>query len=278
MSIEETAAALREQVERGDGATALALAAGSWRVWLESGELEEGRALLAAALAADGAGAPSADRALVLYGDGLLAFRQGDQEAARTRNEEALAVARAAGDERSESIALVGLARVAFRDGDYARVRHLASEARAIAQGLDDPAAEAGPLHLLAAGTRLGGDFVAARALYSENLALNERLGKMRSVAMEHHNLGWIELHLGDAQAAAAHFAQIPESADAYGRAWLDVNAAALAHARGEQEEAARLLAAGEAALEEAGIVADPDDAFELDWLRRQLSRTATRD
>jgi len=268
---------VRRLLDGGDPVAALEAAAGPRRAWLSSGELEAGRSVLAAVLAAPGAEGPTATRARVLYGDGLLAFRQGAQEESRARNEEALRVARAAADPGAESLALTGLSRVAFRDGDYAQVRALAAQARSIARETGEREAELAPLHMLAAGTRLGGDYAAARELYEESIELQRELGREsehRGIAMEQHNLGWVELHLGDVDAAARRFAErdAVDSQEAYDVAWRDVNAAALAAARGDRESAARLLVSGEAALTAMGMALDPDDAFELDWLRGQLA------
>ncbi len=49
------------------------------------------------------------------------------------------------------------------------------------------------------------------------------------------------------------------------------LNQAAVAFAVGERERTAELLERAESALGGAGIVLDPDDAFEVDWLRHQL-------
>ena len=49
------------------------------------------------------------------------------------------------------------------------------------------------------------------------------------------------------------------------------LNHAALAFARGDRERAAQLLRRMQSTLDGAGIVLDPDDAFEVDWLRDQL-------
>ena len=236
---------------------------------LADGDVEKGRAALRAALAEPGS-AP-AERARALYLLGRLAFRAGDQDESRRVNEEALAVAREGGDVRGEVDALVGLSRVSFRDGDYERVRALAGEARTLAQTLDDAAAESMPLHMLAGGTRLSGDFRRARDLYAESLALFERRGSDAGAAMEHQNLAWVELHLGDVDAAERHLGAAGVGEGAYSAAWRDVTAAALALVRGDRDEAARLLASGEAGLAAAGVVADPDDQFELDWIREQL-------
>lgn len=269
------AVAVQSLAEEGEGVSALELVARAWRIWFSRGELEAGAAAVAAALAAPGAARPSEDRARVLYADGLFAFRAGDQERSRACNEEALRVARAAADLRGECDALTGLARVALRDGDYGLVIELAREACSKARAADDPEAEAAPLHLEAAGTRLRGNYIGARELYTASLRLNERLGDDGWVAMELHNLGWVELHLGDIEAAAARFAEVDAregDADAYGRAWRDLNWAAVAVTRGDRVEARTRFDAGEDALTELGVALDPDDQSELDWLREQLS------
>jgi tetratricopeptide (TPR) repeat protein len=273
----EVASAIRSFADAGDGASALELAAGAWRIWFSRGEMEQGSAAIAVALDAPGAAGTSSARARVLYGDGLFAFRQGDEARSRRRNEEALAVARAASDPRGESEALTGLARLALRNGDYGRVIELAGEGRRVARAAGDRKAETGPLHLLAAGARLSGDYAGARDLYIESLELNRDLGNTRTVTTEMHNLGWIELHLGDADAAAGWFeqrdARQSDDEDAYGRAWHDMNWAAVSAARGELDDARTRFETGEAALLALGLALDPDDQFEVDWLREQISR-----
>jgi hypothetical protein len=49
------------------------------------------------------------------------------------------------------------------------------------------------------------------------------------------------------------------------------LNQAALAFAAGDSNRAADLLEQTESTLESAGIVLDPDDAFEVEWLRDRL-------
>ena len=269
-SLEE---AVRFLAADGRDEEAAELAAGVWRLWLVSGDVAEGRRLLAAALDA-GAGTPSRARAVALYGDGSLAFRQGAQAESRARNEAALETARAAGDQEAEALALVGLSRVAFRDGDYDRVCSLALEARELTRDLD-PDADVAPLHMLAAGTRLAGDHDGAVALYRESLELNRRLGDSRMVGMELHNLGHVELHRGNVEAAERRFAEraaVSNQDDPYEQAMTHLNQAGLAFARGDRDLAADLLGRTQATLEASGIVLDPDDAFEVDWLHVRLS------
>lgn len=265
-------AAARFLAENGEEDAAAELAAGVWRLWLLSGDVAEGRKLLAGALDV-GDPTPSRARALALYGDGALAFRAGAQRDSLQRNEAALEAARAVGDREAESLALVGLSRVAFRDGDYARVRALATEALQLARDLDE-AARVAPLHLLAAGTRLAGDYDEAVELYSESLELNRRLGDSRMVGMELHNIGHIEVHLGNTDAAERYFAERTDHCsddDPYDAAMTHLNRAAVAFMRADGDRAADELRATRAALDGAGIVLDPDDAFEVDWLADRL-------
>ena len=264
--------AARFLAENGEEEAAAELAANLWRLWLLLGDVAGGRQLLAAALDV-GDRRPSRARALALYGDGLLAFRAGAQTESQDRNEAALRAARAIGDRQAEALALVGLSRVAFRAGDYPRVRSLAAEARGLTRQLD-AAAGAAPLHMLAAGTRLAGDLDEAVELYTESLELARRLGDSRGVAIELHNLGHVELHRGNLEAAERYFAECAEirnRRDPYEAAMTHLNQAALAFARGDPEAAAELLGRTRSTLEGAGIMLDPDDAFEVGWLSDRL-------
>lgn len=266
------AEAVRFLVESGEEESAAELAANVWRLWLLSGDVVAGRQLLSAALD-NGEGRPSRARALALYGDGLLAFRVGAMIDSQERNDAALKAARAVNDREAEALALVGLSRVAFRDGDYTRVQLLAAEARDLTRNLD-AAAGLPPLHLLAAGTRLAGNYDEAIRLYTESLEVNRRLGDKRGVAVELHNIGHVELHRGNVDAAERCFAEcadIRNHDDPYEAAMTHLNHAALAFARGDREGAAELLRRTQSALEGAGIVLDPDDAFEVQWLHDRL-------
>lgn len=262
--------AVRELVAAGDAASALELVGRAWRAWLSSAKLEEGRAAAASALGAT-KDAHGVWRARALYGDGALAFRAGDTDGSRARNEELLDLAVITNDVRGECDGLTGLARVALRQGDYEEVVRLAAEARRKAKLAGDAAAGASPLHLEAAGTRLQRRYEDARKLYMESLDLNR--DNPSTVAMELHNLGWVDLHRGDVDAAEAWFRQLDESShpDAYGDAWAQLNWAAVAIARGRRDEARHRFDAGKAALEKLGASLDPDDQAEFEWLAAQL-------
>lgn len=262
-------AEVRAAAERGDGEAACRLAADNWREWFMSGDVEGGRRMLATALGADGP--PSQARATALYADGLFAFRAGDQAGSKARNDAALETAQTIGDKEAECLALVGLSRVALRDGDYGRVCTLAAEARTLAP---TPDAEVMPLHLLAAGTRLTGALDTAADLYAESIEFNRRRGDTFRADMECHNLGHVEIRRGNIDAAKRNFAAcraVRNSENPYDRAMTDLNDAALALVGDDRDNARELLSRAEQTLQEAGIVLDPDDQSEVDWLRGQL-------
>lgn len=251
--------------------TTLGEAAAHWREWFDRGEFDEGAARVREALEAPGADTPSVDRVRVLYAAHLFAFRRG--EASREHAQQALDLARELGDLRGECDGLTGLARAALRDGDYEQVARYAAEGVHKAREAGDTAAEGSPLHLQAAGVRLSGNYERARELYLESVALADRLGDEQRKEMEFHNLGWVELHRGDVEEAARMFAERDalSGSDAYGDAWQGINAAALALARGNRDEAVRLFELGRQKLTDLGVALDPDDQSEVDWMTRQL-------
>lgn len=275
---EAFAAAARSLIESGDDHEATELGANVWRLWVLARDPLGGRAFLAPVL--DGREEePSRARALALYGDGLLAFMAGAPEDSRARSEASLNAARAMRDPEALALAHLGLSRVAFLDGDYERARSLAAQAREFARPLD-PALGQAPLHMHAQGTRFTGDYEQAAALLEESLALNRRLGDPGMVGVELHNLGHLEIHRGNIDAAERYFAECEELGaydDAYAVAMTHLNQAAVAFARGEIDRADALLAEVELILGEAGTEAAPDDRFEIEWLRGQLAE-ASRD
>jgi ATP/maltotriose-dependent transcriptional regulator MalT len=260
--------------DSGDGEAAVELAANVWRLWVLSGDLAGGRALLGVAL--DGAEPKqSRARALALYGDALLAHRQGALEDSRARNEEAMAAAQASGDEEALALAHLGLSRVALEDGDHQRAREHAVRAREFAQSASPRLGQA-PLHLHAQSVRLAGEYEEAAALFAESLELNRRIGDQGMVVVELHNLGHVELRRGNVDDAERLFNELGAAEDPYGKAMTSLNQAAVAFARGDRDRAEDLLARTESMLEEAGVEPATDDRLEMDRLRDQLSAPET--
>ena len=123
-------------------------------------------------------------------------------------------------------------------------------------------------------GTRLAGDHAQAIELYNESLELNRRLGDAGMVGIELHNIGHVELHRGNIETAERCFAECAEIRNPdnpYDTAMTHLNNAALAFQRDDIEHANEALARTEATLDQAGIVLDPDDAFEVEWLRERV-------
>ena len=242
-----------------------------WREWFDRGDYDEGFARVEQALRAPGADMPSIDRARVLYAAHLFAFRRGQPSS--TYAQQCLDLARELGDVRGECDGLTGLARAALRAGDYAKVAEFAAEGLSKARAAGDRRAEASPLHLYAAGTRLSGDYDRARDLYLQSVDLGDELGDEERKQQEFHNLGWVELHRGDVDAAERMFAErdARSGRDAMGDAWADINRAGVALARGDREQARALFTVGKNKLRELGAALDPDDQFEFDWVRSQI-------
>jgi tetratricopeptide (TPR) repeat protein len=273
---ESFAAATQSLIESGDDHEATELAANVWRLWVVAGDALGGRAFLATVLDAREE-EPSRAKALALYGDGLLAFMVGAHDDSRARSEASLQGARAVQDPEALALAHLGLSRVAFLDGDFDRARSLAAQARGFAHALD-PAMGQAPLHMDAQGTRFTGDYEAAAALFEESLALNRRLGDLGMVGVELHNLGHVEIHRGNIDAAERYFAeceQLGASDDAYSAAMTHLNQAAVAFARGETDRARALLGDAESILGATDPYPAPDDRYELDWLRGQLAEAS---
>ena len=264
--------AVHAMAEHDDAGSALEIVGRAWRVWSSSGKLKEGSGAAMAALEAAG-DRDGLWRARALYGAGVLAFRAGDDDRSRSLNDELLRLAQTTGDVRGQCDALTGLARVALRAGNYNRVVELARQARAQARSAGDASAEAAPLHLEAAGERLMERYEEARVLYLESLDLNRLLGSAASVAMEQHNLGWVDIHRGAIDTAEEWFRgrDAATTPDAYGDAWSELNWAAVDAERGNVASARSRLAAGKTRLAELGLALDPDDRFELDWLTKRL-------
>jgi hypothetical protein len=121
-----------------------------------------------------------------------------------------------------------------------------------------------------AQAARLGGDYDGAAALFAESLALNRRIDDASMIPVELHNLTLVEVHRGNAEAAARYLAELPPPTDPYVADLLRVAQAGIAFRRGDVQGAHELLGGVDA---EAFASEDRD---ELAWLREQLECAAT--
>ena len=261
-------------MENRDEEGAIEIAANAWRLWIVARDLDGGRAFLTSVLDKSEK-KPSRARSLALYGDALLAFRQGKIEESRQRSQAALDAAMAVNDREALTLAYLAMSRIAFEDADYAKSGSLAVEAREFARGLA-PAMGQAPLFLHASATRMMGDYEQAAALFEQSLDLNRKIGDLGMVRAELQNLGLVEIHRRNVNAAERYFAEserLGSATDSYSIAMSQLYGSAIAFVRGNRDESRTLLQRAQTMLKEAGIEAGADDQFEIDWLNEQLEK-----
>jgi len=266
-------------MRNGQADAALEIAANVWRLWVLTRDNEGGRRLLAQVLDR-GSRKQTRARALALYGDSLLAFRQGRIDESKRRSEEALEVAKSVVDPEALSLANLALSRVAFEDGDYKLALFRAREARRLACHLDSAFAQA-PLFMEAQSARMLGDYGKAASLFGESIDLNKRIGDKGMVIAELNNLGLVEIHRNNVDAAERLFEEserISGSKDdnPYSKAVTHLNKAMIAFKRGHISQAKSLLVTTKSTFERSMIEPARDDKFEIDWLDRELARGAS--
>src|SRR5712692_1363483 len=275
---ESYANAARVLLENGNQEASVEIACNAWRLWILARDLDGGRAFLASVLD-KGEKKPSRARSLALYGDALFAFRQGKIEESRLRSQAALEGALTVNDREALTLAYLALSRIAFEDGEYAKSLSLAVKSREFAHDLDPSMGQA-PLFLHASATRLTGDYDKAAALFEQSLALNRKIGDQGMVAAELQNLGFVEIHRGNTDAAERYFTEgekIVPASDPYSIAMAVINKSAIAFLRGNKGEARTLLQRAQSLFKEAGIDPGADDQFEIDWLDVQLTTKKAR-
>lgn len=232
--------------------------------WL-NGHIAEGRDEVERLLAE--CGLEPGIQARLLEVAATLAFDQGDADAARERFSAGRAVARDAGDEMAESACLGGTARCELMDGNLEAAREAARACAVIRERIDDEAARISPLHVLAYADYIEGNDDAARAGFHRTLEIGRRLGHRWRIAQECTNLCSVETRAGNLEEARALGREALDTAVEIDHAltlpYCVVNLAGVAAARGDHELAARVLGAGDALLEAAGMVLNPGTAKE---------------
>jgi DNA-binding SARP family transcriptional activator len=136
---------------------------------------------------------------------------------------------------------------------------------------IGDVEGEGNAHYMIARATWWSFDVASTRAHLRDGIAIFERIGKRRSLAAIENNAGALENHVGDLDAAAAHYARARsyavELASSYLLAVSHLNLAYLAHSRGDARTA---LTQADLALEAAR--ADRNRRFEA----RGLAHRAT--
>ena len=189
---------------------------------------------------------------------GFVSVVQDDLERASRLCEEAVAVARDLGDPRALSAALMNLGEVRSLQGDHDGSLLLYDEAVEHRRLLGDPLLLADVRYNLAVAAFRAGDLDLARGAVNESLETTRPLGEAPHVAAAQFLLAEIELAEGDADAA---YDAIRESLEIYAglendraRAGCLVVLSAVAAAKGQPEQAARLVGAAEALRGNTGL------------------------
>ena len=256
---------------------AVEMAANVWRLWMFTRKIAEGREFLAMVLENTKNAKPTRDIALVLYGDGLFAFRQGNVKESRVRNLEALKVAQLVKDPESEALAHLGLSRADFEEGHYENALSHATRARKLASGLSLELGQA-PLFMHAQSNRMLRNYEEAASLFQQSVDLNRRVRDKSMVVAELSNLGFVEIHRGNVEAAERDFSEAERldssNPDPYSQAVGVLGKASVAFLKGNSPAASSLLLESKSILKNSGIELGPDDKSELDWLEMKLAET----
>jgi predicted ATPase/DNA-binding SARP family transcriptional activator len=197
-----------------------------------------------------------------------LARVRGDLAGAEAAFEASLAAAREGGPLWVRLASLVSLAGLLALRGDDARAGSLQAEAVALFRRTGQRRGFAHLYNELGGIARVRGDLERARHLHAEALAIVRELVGW-SVPHTLAQLACVEARLGDLEDAEAHLQEatgllraVPQPATA---AYVMVGAALVAVGRDRPEEAARLLAAAEAARERVGFTAVGAERHEVD-------------
>jgi len=225
-----------------------------WHFWAMRGHLDEGRRWLERTRrlgTEGGAGLLPSVHAMLLNGEGSLAYYQGDHTAAQSLFAQALALAREAGDKWGMAFALDGLGAQATSQGDYDRASAFSEQSLALSREIGDDWLSGITLINLGELARLRGDDAHATRLYEESLALLRRVGDRLFVAIALDDLGQVAQDQRRYDLARAiHQESLElcrEMGSQRGMALCLEKLAGVAGARGQPERAARLMGAAEA-------------------------------
>jgi predicted ATPase/DNA-binding CsgD family transcriptional regulator len=174
------------------------------RFWYLRGYWSEGRRWLEEALRLAQAGNPTATRAKVLYGAGILAYYQDDYTKARTLLEESVKIYRQLGIEREYAHALGDLGVLVHTQGDHEKAHLLLEESEMLCRKPDSKWELAYLLRKLGFILSREGELARAAAYAREGLQLARELGDKSLIASTLLTLGDIAASQGDLEQAMA--------------------------------------------------------------------------
>jgi predicted ATPase/DNA-binding CsgD family transcriptional regulator len=184
--------------DHGDVRGALRLGGALWPLWLDLGEIAEGRLQLASSLALPGASEDRVAWAKASAVLGALAQAQGDHNQAIRFSNEALAAFQERSDARGAACALTTLGLDAMVQGEYDRATRLLDRAWLRFRGVGDPRAGTWALRHLATVAIRRGDIVRAQALAEDGLDVARAAGTDLDIARLLHTLGVATAVRGD--------------------------------------------------------------------------------
>lgn len=196
-------AALVWAIEAGEVEIAMRLAAASWRFWLFTGRLHDGRHLMERVLAMPGADEPTAARLVALDAAGGLAYWGAQGPRAEELYEAQLALARHVGDRRAEALAQYNLAHARFVAGETDLGEGAAAEAERLYRELGD---EDGLARVAWARTTQVMDRTGPEAAEREFRAILRRFedaGDEWYAGIAEGGISWTRMRVGDVRGAA---------------------------------------------------------------------------
>lgn len=262
--------------EVGDVETEVRLVVALRQFWMVRGELAEGSAFFAHAIAHTAGGEPRLCGLALAHG-GVFAYRRGELEQARAIYEEALGIFRSLGDLDEVARCLAELGSVYFADGDLDTAIGLYEEAAALFRGLGQQARLSMTLSNLGALAGMRGDHELAATHGEEAARIQRDVDDRDALSITLHNLGRTRVRLGDVARGRAHLAESYTIARSLGYrevlAYCLTAAAQLSVRSGDAEDAARLLGASQAAFDALGL-GIPEDERET---HRELAEALVR-
>jgi predicted ATPase/DNA-binding CsgD family transcriptional regulator len=239
-----------------DAEAGLRMAADLWLYWAVRGWYRIGRRHLETFLAL--APAPTATRAMALWGLGCLAQAMGDHEVALARFEEGQRIGAEAGGVREPAYCLLGVGQVRLSLGEMELALEALAASREAMSEVDDEPGEHLALYFLGVALAAASQLSDARSLALEALRVSERAADTLSIGNLNALLGIVEWRLDDPQAAEVRLKEAVRALNRIGhRSGLATSVEGLAWvaaSSGRLERAALLLGCATSVLQEHGI------------------------
>ena len=199
-----------------------------------------------------------------LFSRGVLAVHQGDAQKAQALLDEALPLFQQIGQEWFQAMTLLHLGNVALRQSDVTTARVRTDESFTLGKRVGDNWIVASAVNNFGEIARYQGAYGEAENHYLESKALFGSVGSTPDVARENHSLGYVALSRGQYNRACALFEESLDQHQKLGvrRGVVEclVGLAAAMSARGQAEEAARLLATARTQFAALGAAIWPAD------------------